>query len=179
MANVMENIVTQLLNVGFYDFLLFLFSITVFFAVLKKSKILGESPLINGVIAFVAAFLIFSFPMITGLSLTFQLSNAFMHLMMWMFIFIIAGIIASFFYPDLPKMLGEQFTQRTFLYIGIILGLVIGILSGLIPQIISGLTGPRAPVGPQIPLDIINMATGVIIFLVIIVIAAATVTKKD
>ena len=183
MANVFETLVTRLINVGFYDFLLFLFSLTFFFAILKKTKVLGESPITNGIIAFVAAFLIFSFPMITGIAsseVTFSFTNMFAQIMMWGFVFMIAMLIASFFYPDLPKLLGEQFGEsKTILYMTIILGIAITLLSGVIPTFISGMAGPNAPLAPEIPLDVINLTLAVIIFLVIMLIGAATVTATS
>lgn len=174
MANPFETVVSKLLEIGFYDFLLFLLALPILFAILKKTKLLGERPEINGLVAFVMAFLVFSFPFITGVSLTFSLTNMAMQLMMFVFILFFAMVLASFFYPDLLGMLKEKFTSRSTISVMLAVGVTLLVISGFLPTVIGGLTGPKAPIGPTISQDIMNFVAAIIIFIVVLIIAAAT-----
>jgi hypothetical protein len=178
MASPFETVITRLLDIGFYDFLIFLLALPLFFAILKKTKLLGESPVTNGLVAFVGAFLVFSFPIITGTSLTFQMTNMFMQVMMFILVIFFALLIASFFYPELLGMLKEKFTSRTMLYLGIVIGLVVAITSGFLPAVLTAVSGPKAPAGPTLPTDIINFVVGIIIFIVVLIIALGATTYK-
>jgi len=179
MPNPFETVILKLLDIGFYDFLLFLLALPILFAILKKTKMLGESPIVNGLIAFVSAFLIFSFPVITGVSLTYSMTNLFMQFMMFIIIILFAMIISSFFYPDLLGMLAKKFTHRTMLYTAIVIGLTLSIISGFLPTILTAVSGPRAPVGPVVNPDITNFVAGVIIFIVVLIVAAATTLRSE
>ena len=179
MASPFEVIINRLLDIGFYDFLLFLLALPIFFAMLKRSKMLSDNPAINGLVAFIGAFLIFSFPIITGTSLTFSLTNMFMQFMMILLMVVFALIMASFFYPDLMGLLKEKFTHRTMLYLGIAVGLTVSVLSGFLPAVLQATGGPGAPPGPRISPDITNFAGAIIIFIIVLIIAAATTLRTD
>jgi hypothetical protein len=176
MENVFEVVVKKLLEVGFYDLLLFIFSLTLFYAILKKVKILGESPLINAVVAFTIAFLIFGFPVIVGFSLTLPLVTFFTHSFVCILMFFLGFLIASFFYPDLPKFLAEKFTSRSVMWIGIAIGISVAIISGLISVFFATPTGTEG--GIKIPMDTVITAAGVIIFVILLIIAGSIATQK-
>lgn len=179
MVSPVETVITRLVSIGFYDFLLFLLALPILFAMLKKTKILGESPLINGIVAFVGAFLIFSFPIITGVSLTFSMTNMFMQLMMFVLVVFFGVIIASFFYPDLMGTFAKKFTSRSTFFVAVIAALVIAILSGFLPAVITAVQGPKAPAGPVLSPDITNFAGALIIFIVVLIIASAVTLRSD
>ncbi len=170
MANVFETVVQKLIEVGFYDLLIFVISLTIFYAILRKVKILGESPVVNAVLAFSIAFLIFGFPVIVGFSLTLPLVSFFTQSFVWILVFFIGFLIASFFYPDLPKFLAEKFTSRSMISIAITIGFVSVIISGLIGVLWA--TPPGAG-GIQLPFDTVITAAGVIIFIILIIVAAS------
>ena len=174
--NVFALVINKLLATGFYDLLLFVFSLALFYALLKKSKILGESNVVNGLIAFVGAFLVFGYPVLVGISLTLPLTAFFTQAIVWILIVVMGLILASLFYPDLPKMLAEQFTKRTTLYAMIAIGISILVTSTLVSTLWQG-TGQAPTEGPGIPSapkDVTLIATGVIIFIVLILIGAST-----
>jgi preprotein translocase subunit Sec61beta len=174
MASPFEMVINKLLDIGFYDFLIFLLALPLFFALLKKTKVLGESTATNGLVAFIGAFLIFSFPIITGVSLTFSLTNMFMQFMMFLILIFFALVISSFFYPDMLELFKEKFTSRTMLYVGLAIGLTVAIISGFLPTVLQGVASSGAPSGPQIDPDITNLVGATIIFIVVLIIAAAT-----
>lgn len=173
MENIFAIVINKLLEVGFYDLLIFILSLALFYALLRKVKILGESPLVNAVVAFSIAFLIFGFPVIVGFSLTLPLVTFFTHSFVWILVFFIGFIIASFFYPDLPKFLAEKFTSRSMLSIAIAVGITSVIISGLIN--VFWATPPREGI-IQYPLDTTIIAAGVIIFCVLLIIAGSIAT---
>ena len=69
MVSLFEEMVQRLIDLGFYDFFLpFILSTAIFYALLKKSKIISDSPLVNATLALSIAFLIFGYPVIAGIS---------------------------------------------------------------------------------------------------------------
>ena len=170
MTNIFETVVQKLLEVGFYDLLIFVISLTLFYAILRKVKILGESPIVNAALAFSIAFLIFGYPVIVGFSLTLPLVTFFTQSFVWILIFFIGFLIASFFYPDLPKFLAEKFTSRSMISIAITIGVASVIISGLIGVLWATPPGEGAV---QIPFDTVITAAGVIIFVILLIVAAS------
>ncbi len=181
MANVFDALVKQLISLGFYDFLFpFIITAAIFYGLLRKSKILSDSPLINGVIALSIAFMVFGFPTISGISLSTPLSTFFTQATVWVLIFLIGFILASFFYPELSKMLLEQFTRRSTLMIMISIGITLFVVSGLLSAIFIPPSKPPAPGTPaSTPTDVIIITAGVIIFIVLIIIAAAIARSRE
>ena len=174
MENVFEVVIKKLLEVGFYDLLLFVFSLALFYSILKRVKLFGDSPAIVAILAFSIAFIIFGYPVIVGFSMTLPLVKFFAQSFVWILVFFIGILMASFFYPDLPKMLTEKFTSRSMLYIGLTIGIVTVILSGLwnvlwMTPVVEGAVVP--------PSDVVFTATGVIIFCVLLIIASSIATR--
>lgn len=174
--NIFAPIISKLIEFGFYDVLLFAFSLALFYALLKKSKVLGESTAINGLIAFVGAFLVFGYPVLVGISLTLPLTVFFTQAIVWILMIFVGLILASLFYPDLPKMLAEQFVKRSTLYAMMGVGIAILITSTLVSVLWqgTGVTPREGPGVPSPPTDVTLIAVGVIIFIVIILIGAST-----
>jgi hypothetical protein len=176
--NPFEMIVNKLIALGFYDFLFpFIITSAIFYALLRKSKVFGESAFINAAISLSIALLIFGFPVIAGISLATPLSTFFTQATVWILIIAIGFLLASFFYPDLTKVLLETFKRRTTLMMMLAIGITLFITSGLLSVFTSGLYAPRAG-APAPPLDIILIAAGLIIFVVLIIIATA-ITRVD
>jgi cytochrome b subunit of formate dehydrogenase len=173
--NPFELIIKKMIDLGFYDFLFpFIIASAIFYALLKKSKVMGESVVINATLALSIALLIFGFPILAGLSLATPLSSFFTQATTWILIFFIAVLMASFFYPDITKVLLEQFTRRTALFVMIAIGIALFITSGLVTTFTFGLAGPPKPGAPPTPpLDVILIASSLIIFIVVILVAAA------
>jgi hypothetical protein len=172
MVNVFEVVVRRLIEVGFYDFLIFLLALGFFYAIVKKGKVFGESPLAIGLIAFAAAFLVFGYPVILGISLVTPLVTFFAQSFLWIIIFFVAFLIASMFYPDLPAFLKEHFTSRSMVTYGIAIGIATAVLSGMVTLIWTAPTGEDAT-GPQAEQDVGIIAGGIIIFVILLIIAGS------
>lgn len=178
MADPFTLVVEQMIKLGFYNFVFpFMITAALFYALFRKSKILGESVVINGVVALSIAFLIFGYPVIAGISLATPLATFFTQATVWILILVIGMVFASIFYPDLGKMLLDQFTKRTTLYQMLALAVALFITSGLVVTLIQGASGPPAKPGevkpPAPPADVVLIASALIIFLVLLMIAAS------
>lgn len=175
MENIFTTVITKLMEVGFYDLLIFVIAITLFYAMLRKVKLFGESPAVNAALAFAISFMVFGFPVIVGFSLTLPLITFFTHSFVWILMFFMGFLIASFFYPDLPKFLAEKFTSRSTLNIGIAIGISAAIISGLIAVFWAT---PSGSVGSQIQMDTVITAAGVVIFIILLIIAGSVAMQK-
>lgn len=173
MPDIIEPMVKKFTE-SFGSVLVFTFIFTIFYALLRKSKVLGESPAMNGAVSFVAAFLVTWFS-VSIMPLTQPLSIFFAQGTTILLFMIFGFIAASLFYPDLPKMLTERFTRRGTLIVMIILGITLLITSGLISTLWATANIPPKPGETRIPTDIILVAVAVIIFVVILAAAAASV----
>ena len=177
MPDLFTPLIQNLINFGVYNLFIWMLALAIMYAVLRKSKILGESPFVNGVVALIIAFFIFAFPVLTGTSLTLPAVTFFTQATVFMLVFLISFLLASFFYPDLPKLLITQFTRRTTLWALVALGITLFVTSGLVGTFWSGVTSPSTEGqeggGTTVPTDVIIIIAGVMIFIVILIIAAS------
>ncbi|MCD6371232.1 MAG: hypothetical protein J7L39_00750 [Candidatus Aenigmarchaeota archaeon] len=182
MVTPLENITQRLLDIGFFDILTFALVSAIFYGLLKKSKIFEGNVFLDGVVSIVIGFFTLLYKIVTGVSLLAPLATFFTQWFSVLLAFFIGAIVASMFYPDLPKMLGEQFKRRSTLWAMIALGIGLFVTSGLISTFISGLGGggqgkPGTAPGP--PTDVIIIGAGLIIFIVILLIAASTTRGEE
>jgi Zn-dependent protease with chaperone function len=83
--------------------------------------------------------------------------------------------MASLFYPDMPKFLAEHFTHRSTLSVMIALGIALFIMSGLVSTLLATFTAPKlaGTGGVGASPDILIIGAGLIIFVVILIVAAS------
>ncbi len=174
MENIFEILITKLIEVGGYDLIIFIFALTVFYAILKKYKILGESQGINAVVALTIAFLIFGYPVLVGFSLTLPLAKFFTQGLLWIMLFFMGILIASLFYPDLPKFISKTFKTRTVIWVAIFFTVVSLILSGFVSVLWAS---PPASGNVEIPFDLSITTAGVLLFMVALIIGSAVATS--
>jgi predicted cobalt transporter CbtA len=173
MADIFTPVIQKLAGYGFLNFLIFIVTFAIFFALIKKSKIFGESQPINLVVSFSAAFLIFSFPVLMGINLATPLSTFFTQGFVILLFFIFGMIAASVFYPDLPGMLAKEFTRRTTFWSMVAIGVALFVTSGLIDVFTSMQTKPSTTGAPKPPVDVVTIIAGLIIFVVVLMIASS------
>jgi len=168
MENVVYMLIPKLMSLGLFDILIFVFVLALMYAILRKSKILGENQIINGIISFSIAFMVLAFPVLTGIGLTMPISKFFTQASIFFLIFLIGFLLASMFYPNLMEWLPKVFTSRHALYVMIVIGIVLFITSGLVGVLIqsasNGLTGG--------PVDLIVMIVGLLILIVVVIVAS-------
>jgi len=172
MTDISVLIVNKLLSIGFFNILVFILALTTLYAVLRRIKILGESPLINATVAFTVAFFVFAFPIISGINLLAPLSTYITQVLIFGLMFFGGVLIASVFYPDLINFLASSFKSRNILFGMIALSLALFVTSGLITIIYSPTgVGQSSPSGKQTS-DIGLLVAGLIIAFVILLIAS-------
>jgi hypothetical protein len=171
MADIFAPIITKLVGFGFFNLLIFILAMTLVYALLRQRKIFGESALINGLIAFSIAFFVFAYPVIVGISLTAPLTTFFSQAFVFVLLFFVGFLIASFFYPNLPEVLKSFFQSRNVLFAMIALSLALFVTSGLVGIIYTSATGPSSQ--PSIPPENTLLIAGLIIAVVVLLIAGS------
>jgi hypothetical protein len=175
-ANIFETVVSQLVDVGAYNLVIFVLALTIFYAILKRVKIFGESNLVVGAIAFCISFMVFGYPVIIGYSLVAPFVNMFTQFTVFIMVFVMAFLVASFFYPDLPKFLAESFTTRGMLMNAIAIGIAVAILSGAVSVLWNA---PKGNAGmPGAPGEIGLMAGATVMLIIILLVASSLAPSK-
>lgn len=137
---VFEQAIERLIELGFYKFFLpFIIVAAIVYAMLRKSQVLGESPLINGIISISIAFFIFGLPVLAGVSLVKPLTSFFGQVTVVILIITFGLLIAGLFVPNLIEKLGEWIKGGGIVWWMVVLALVIAITSGLFYFITSPL----------------------------------------
>lgn len=178
---IFESVVQKMVDFGLYDYVIpFILTSAIMFALLRKSRVIGDSVVLNGVFSVSVGLLIFAFPVLTGITYGQELSTFFVQGSFWIFILVLAVLIASVFYPDITKMLMDQMKTRQFLFIMMAMGIAIFVVSGMVSVFLNlgnpAVTGEE-PELPSPPTDIVIIIASLIIFMVLLVIAAAIYRK--
>lgn len=159
-------LIRRMESLGAFDIMVFVLFMAIIFAILRKSKILGESVAINGLIAIIVSFLIFIFPTFTGFSLVLPMSRFFTQASVIILLFVIGLVVASVFYPNMMGMLADQFKTPAILWIIIPIILVLLITSRTIWVFWAGYgVGPTS--------DTLVLVAAILIFAVVLLIASA------
>jgi hypothetical protein len=159
-------------EIGFGNVFVFIITTALFYAVFRKAKVLGESEMVNAVIAVAAAFFVsFWVPIYTGFSFVSSMSAFFAQSTAILLFLVISFLMAGFFYPDLVGMLTEQFKRRTTLYTMMGLGIALLVMSTMVSSFWS--VFPPAKPGTAPSTDILLVSAAVIIFIVVLMIAAS------
>ena len=142
MTTGLETVLINLNKMGFLAFLPFLLTAAVFYGLLRRSKLFGEpekNVVVNAVVAIVAAFLVWAYPIIGGMSIEeYQLffSSFFFKGTIATLTVVIGLIITGMFFPEkegLPETLRKSLEGR--LGIGL---LIFGLLIAAAVLISSG-----------------------------------------
>ena len=172
MGDIFAPIIQQLVGLGFFNLLTFILALTLIYALLRQKKFLGENPLINAIVSFSIAFFIFAYPVLIGISLTTPLVTFFSQAFVFILVFFVGFLIASFFYPNLLEILQKFFQSRNTLFAMIALSLALFVTSGLVGIIYSGATSSQQK-GPSTPSDVSLLIAGLIIAVVVLIIAGS------
>jgi len=171
MSDIFASIISRLAGLGFFNFLTFLLALTLVYALLRQRKIFGENVLINGIVAFSIAFFIFAYPVITGISLVAPVTTFFSQAFVFILVFFIGFLLASFFYPNFPEVLAGFFKSRNTLLSIIGLSLTLFITSGLVGVIYTTTVSPKGQ--PAAPTENVLLIAGLIIAVVVLLIAGS------
>lgn len=129
---VFEEVIQRLIELGFYKFLLpFIIIAAIIYAVLRKTQIFGESPLIGGIISLSIAFFIFGLPVLSGANLVKPLTSFFGQITIVILIISFGLIVSGLFVPNLMGKMGEWVTGGGIIWWMIVVVIIIAISSGL------------------------------------------------
>jgi hypothetical protein len=173
MADIFAPILSKLVNLGFFNFLIFILAMVLIYALLRQRKIFGENPLINGLIAFSIAFFVFAYPILGGVSLVFPLTTFLSQAFVFVLVLFIGFLLASFFYPNFPEVLGRFFQTRGALAGLIALAVALFVTSGLVSIIYTAISPPSAQRGPSTPPENMLLIAGLILAVVILLLAGS------
>lgn len=148
MASPFETVILRLSDLGFFKFLLpFLLTAAIFYGLLRKSKVFGppeENIAVNAIVALVAGFMVWAYPIIAGVDVQAQFSKFIFQSTVAMFTIIVGLLIAGMFFPsDLPKTIGDIVKSGRGLAIIIIASILI--VAGILVS--SGLSNLVIPPG--------------------------------
>ena len=173
MADLLTPGISKMMESGVFEIFIFVIVAAVFYAFLRKSKMLGDSPVVIGAAALSIGFLIFLFRWVTGTSLVSSFSILFTQWTTVIMVFLFGLVAASMFYPDMMSWLPKVFQSKTMLTIMITLGLALMITSGMVSTFWATASTPANPSQPVIPMDTIIISVGLLIFVVMLVIVAS------
>jgi uncharacterized membrane protein YjfL (UPF0719 family) len=175
MVSPFEVVILKLRSMGAFQFLFpFMLTSAVFYGLLRKSQLFGppeKNVAVNAVVALIAAFMVWAYPIIAGVSIEQQLTIFMFNGSIALLTVMVALMIVSMFFPpDLPARLGERLKGGRSAGALIIFGLIVGI-SILFS---SGLVNVFIPPGIfEIPSDVfLTIITLIILGAIIVVIIA-------
>lgn len=156
MQPVFAIVIERLRELGMFQFFLpFLLTLSIFYALLRKSQLFGPpeaNVVTNGVVATIAAFMVWSYPVLAGISIEKEFS-VFMFQSTVAALVTLAGLlIASMFAPEnFSKLLAEKLGAK--IVIVVIIAIVFG---GIGILFASGLAKVFLPPKVEVPADIIT-----------------------
>jgi hypothetical protein len=173
MANPFDFVIQRLNQLGFFQLLLFMLTSAVFYGLLRKSKLFGEPDkniIVNGVVALVAAFMVWSAPTLLGIDIVTATTTFFVQGISATIVVMIALMITGMFAPEgLGKVLQENLKGKflaAVLVVGIIVGIGIFFASG-----ISNLFFPASVFGSGLSTDTITIIViGILMVISVLVI---------
>jgi hypothetical protein len=134
MVSPFEIVIKRWAEMGFFQFLFpFMLSSAIFYGLLRKSKVMGEgAEVVNAVIALVASFMIWAYPIIMGIDITQYLTAFFMQGFVIALFTIIGISIAGMSHPSIQDLFKEnKWLPIVFIFIFLLGGLAIVFTSGL------------------------------------------------
>lgn len=186
MASPFEAVILRLNQLGFYQFFLpFMLTSAIFYGALRKSQIFGDPEkniAVNAVISIVASMMVWSAPVILGLTdFQTQLATFFVQGLSATLVIMVSLMVVGMFAPqDLSKYLAEKL-GRGYLGVALVIGLIIGlgifISSGLVNIFIPGGIGGVGGLDQDTTTLIVFAA--LLVITVIFIVGGGAITKKS
>ena len=175
MVSPFEIVISRLKDIGAFQFLFpFMLTAAIFYGLLRRSQIFGtpeKNVAVNAVVALVAAFMVWAYPVLIGVNIEKQLSQFFFSGVVVLLTVMVGLLVTSmFFKKSLGEVIEEKFKGNmfvSFLILGGLLTFGIVISSGLLNVFF-----PQSIVG-GIPQDVI-LTIIIVVLLVVTVIGIAS-----
>jgi hypothetical protein len=153
MADPFETVINNMQNLGFFKFLFpFMLTAAIFYGLLRKSQIFGppeKNITVNGLISLVAAFMVWSYPIIAGVDIQLQLSAFFVQGTIAVLVIMIGLMITGMFAPaNLPEHLSKKFGGKAWggiIVLGLLIGAGVFVSSGLMTVFFPSLNISEIP----------------------------------
>lgn len=164
MPDIFRPIILRLQEIGAFNFLFpFLLTSAIIYGLLRKSKVFGDpekNVAVNSVIALVAAFMVWAFPIMQGIDVEAQLSTFFAQGLFVSLSLMFALMFFSMVAPDPSAALGKFVQNRevAVIVVAIIVGIFIFLTSGLFNLIIPKETLAGIPSDILLGLGVILIA---------------------
>lgn len=174
MVNAFETVILKMRDLGMFQFLLpFMLTATIFYGLLRKSRIFGEefrAITVNAVVALVAAFMVWAAPIILGVNIETSLASFFLQGTSATLVLLVGLMMASMFFPpdlaaELQKLEGFKKHGVAVLIAAIAVMVVILLTSGLINIFLPA--GFRFGTGGDLSLSDETVSSALMIFLLI------------
>jgi hypothetical protein len=134
-----EQVVQKLSDLGGYDIIVFILATTLVYAILRKTKLLGESIVVNGLISLLMGFLVLTFPPMFGMDFTKPLVGFFGQAFVVLIILFMGFLIAGFFYPNIMEKMTSGLKGGGAVWWFVIFVLLLAIFSRLFDFIVQPL----------------------------------------
>lgn len=169
MPDIFTPVIQKLGEIGAFKFLFpYLLTSAIFYGLLRKSQVFGkpeENVAVNAVVALVASFMVWAYPVLGGVDIQTQLSAFFTQGIVITLAFMIGlMIIGMFFPPDLSKYLADNLFKGNKAWSIVIIGLAFAFFILGTSGLWSALVNPQAFAG--VPSDVL-MTIAVIVLLVL------------
>ena len=133
MPDIFTPVILKLQDIGALNFFFpFMLTSAVSYGLLRKSQIFGkpeENTAVNGVIALMISFMVWAYPIISGVDIEAQMSSFFMHGMVITLVLMVSiMLIGMFAPPDLPAHLAKTILKGNKFGAILVLGLFFGFL---------------------------------------------------
>ncbi len=168
--NPFELVIIKLQKLGAFNFLFpFILTSAIFYGLLRKSKLFGEpekNVTVNGIVALTAAFMVWAYPVLSGVNIEVKLSSYFFFGTIAILTFTVALLLLSMLVPEgLGKFLAEKIGEkyRAHFMIGI---LITGLLIGFSIITASGFLGIFIPKEVLVSEEFATTIFTIIIFIV-------------
>lgn len=156
MPDVFTAVIERLRDIGAFKFLFpYMLTSAIFYGLLRKSQVFGkpeENTAVNATISLIASFMVWAYPIISGVDIETQLSYFFTQGVIVTLVFMVSLMIAGMFLPpNLPEHLAKGLLQGN-KALGVIL---VGLAFGFIIVMTSGLwSSVMGPTSIKLPSDI-------------------------
>jgi len=181
MADPFEVVITNMQNLGFFRFLFpFMLTAAIFYGLLRKSQIFGppeKNIMVNGIVCLVAAFMVWSYPIIAGVDIQLQLSAFFVQGTIAVLVVMVGLMIVGMFSPaNLPEHLSKKMGGKMWggiIVLGLLIGAGVFVSSGLINVIFPTLHLE------DIPADMIWSAVFLVLMVGIVAVIVFAVGREE
>lgn len=170
MVSPFEIVITRLRDIGAFEFLFpFMLTAAIFYGLLRRSQIFGmpeKNVAVNAVVALVAAFMVWAYPILIGVNVEKQFSQFFFSGVVVLLTIMLGLLASSMVFPEgIGKVLSEKYKGGlviAFVIFGLLIAFGIVVSSGLI-----NIFFPQSLVG--------GISQDVILTIIVVVLLAVTV----